>query len=49
VSSSRDLFGVNVREGTRLHKFTVDYSRVMAIVVGSAMAVLGFLAAANVL
>jgi hypothetical protein len=49
VSSSRDLFGVNVREGTRLHKFTVDYSRVMAIVVGSAMAVLGFLTAAGVL
>ena len=44
-----DWFEGVVREGTRLHKFTVDYSRVMAIVVGSAMAVLGFLAAAGVL
>jgi hypothetical protein len=49
VTSSREFFGVHVREGTRLHKFTVNYSRIMAVVVGSAMAVLGFLAAAGVL
>jgi hypothetical protein len=47
AASGRELF--EARDGGRLQRATIGYGRVIAIVVGSALAVLGFLGAAGVL
>ena len=49
VDASRDLYGVDLAEGSTRHRFTVGYSRVLAVVIGSAMAVLGVLGALGII
>jgi hypothetical protein len=48
TSEVRLILGGRGGVGTGPHKFTVVYSRVIAIVVGSPMAVIGFLVAFGV-
>ncbi|MEV0896087.1 hypothetical protein [Actinoplanes sp. NPDC049802] len=48
VESSRSFFGREMRSGTREHRFTAGYARVVAILVGTAMIVSGILGAAGV-
>lgn len=43
VTSSREFFGRELREGSREYRFMVLYSRVIAVVVGSLMFLAGTL------
>ena len=42
-NASRNVFGRNLREGSREHAFNARFSRVMALVVGAALTVMGVL------
>ncbi|GAB2602644.1 hypothetical protein Aab01nite_62230 [Paractinoplanes abujensis] len=45
IESSRSFFGRELRPGSREYRFTYGYSRVMAVLVGSFLAVSGVLGA----
>jgi hypothetical protein len=49
VDASRNFYGIDLSEGSRRRRFTVVYSRILAVVVGSAMAVTGILMAVGVI
>ena len=43
IQSSRSFFGREVRPGTREHRSTTGYARVVAVLVGAAMIAFGVL------
>ncbi|GIE92510.1 hypothetical protein [Actinoplanes regularis] len=43
MTNSREVFGREIREGSREHRFTVIFSRLLAIFAGSAMLICGSL------
>jgi len=49
VRRSRDQFGIEIRPGTRHHRFMSIFARSLNIVGGSAMVVIGFLGMFGVL
>jgi len=47
--ASRNAFGVEVRQGTRHQIFNTWFTRILAVVVGAALVVMGVLAALGVI
>jgi hypothetical protein len=49
LDASRNFYGIKLPEGSRRQRFTVAYSRTLAVAIGSALAVMGALAAIGIL
>jgi hypothetical protein len=49
LDASRNFYGVTLPEGSKRQRFTVAYSRILAVVIGSILAVAGILGTIGVL
>jgi len=43
ITNSREVFGRDIQKGTREYQFSIIFARVLAVIVGSGMLILGTL------
>jgi hypothetical protein len=47
-TKSRNFYGAELPEGSKRQRFTVSYSRILAVVIGSVLAIMGILGALGI-